>query len=144
MATSTAVDPVARSATTRRRAATVAGATAAAAAVWLGARVAGTDPTVTFSGQPPMAIGLSAVLVTAFATSLAAWVTLAVLERWTRRGRAWWRILACAVLVTSFVPILSARADGGTRLTLAVMHLAVAGVLIPVLPRFVEHQGGRS
>ncbi|HEX7745457.1 MAG TPA: DUF6069 family protein [Micromonosporaceae bacterium] len=144
MTSSTVTAPVARSAATRR-ALTVAGATAAAAAVWLAGRAAGADLTVTMAGQPPMTIGLPAVLGTALAASAAGWATLAALQRWARRGRTWWTLLASVVLAASFVPVLSVRADGGTRLTLALIHLTVAAVLIPLLPRSVAgREKGRS
>jgi Kef-type K+ transport system membrane component KefB len=136
----TTAAPVARRATIRRRAFVVVGATAAAAAVWLAARAAGTDFRVSLGAQPAMTIGLPLVLVTAFAVSLAGWAALAVLERWARRGRIWWRGLASAVLLASFGPVLSAQTDDGTRLALALMHVAVAAVLIPVLPRLLARR----
>lgn len=113
-----------------RRLLTVGGATLAAAAVWIIARVAGTEPTVSMSGRPPMDIGLFAVVATALAASLAGWAALAVLERLTRRPRVWWTVLALATLASSFGPLLTARADAGTRGELALIHTVVGAVLI--------------
>jgi hypothetical protein len=126
----------------RRRTLTVVGAAGGAAGVWLVARAADIEPTVTMAGQPPMAIGLPVVVVTALAASLAAWVSLAALERLTRRGRALWTALALATLVISFGPILAAQAGTATRATLATMHLVVAAVLIPGLRGASHHSEG--
>ena len=113
-----------RAAVRRRRALTVAAATAAATAVWLVARAAGTEPTV---------IGLPIVVVTALAASLAGWVAVSALERLIRQPRPWWPAVALAALAASFLPILSGQADGATRITLTMLHIAVAAVLIPGL-----------
>jgi hypothetical protein len=122
-----------RPAVRRRRALTVAGATAAAIAVWLVARTVGTEPTVTMGGQAPMVVGLPLVVLTALAASLAAWIAVSVLERLTRHPRPWWPTVALATLAASLLPVLSAQANGATRVTLTMMHIAVAAVLIPGL-----------
>jgi hypothetical protein len=41
--------------------------------------------------------------------------------------------VAGAVLAVSFLPFIGDGMDGGTRVSLALMHLAVAAVLIPGL-----------
>jgi hypothetical protein len=125
--------PTNRAAVRRRRALTVAGATAAATAVWLVAWTAGTEPTVTVGGQAPMVIGLPMVVLTALAASLAAWIAVSVLERLTRHPRPLWPTIALTALAASFLPVLSAQADGATRVALTMMHIAVAAVLIPGL-----------
>lgn len=142
----TAASPPARQTASvrRRRTLTVVAATVGAAGVWLVARAAGVEPTVTMAGQPPMAIGLPAVVVTALAASLAAWVSLAALTRLTRRGRALWTGLAVATLALSFGPILTAQADTATRAALATMHLVVAAVLIPGLRGAPRRQDGST
>jgi hypothetical protein len=122
-----------RTAVRRRRALTVAGATAGAMAVWLVARTAGTEPTVTMGAQAPMVIGLPMVVLTALAASLAAWIAVSVLGRLTRHPRPWWLTVALTTLAASFLPILSAQTNGATRITLTMMHIAVAAVLIPGL-----------
>jgi Family of unknown function (DUF6069) len=125
--------PTSRAAVHRRRGLTVAGATAAAMAVWLVARTAGTEPTVTIGGRGPMVVNLPAVVLTALSASLAAWITVSVLERLTRRPRPLWPTLALATLAVSLLPVLSVQADGTTRVALMMMHIAVAAVLIPGL-----------
>jgi hypothetical protein len=134
--------PTSRAVVRRRRALTVAGATAAAMAVWLVARAAGTEPTVTMRGQAPMVIGLPIVVVTALAASLAGWIAVSALERLIRQPRPWWPAVALAALAASFLPILSGQADGATRITLTMLHIAVAAVLIPGL--FPNRQQGTS
>ncbi|MFE4583074.1 DUF6069 family protein, partial [Streptomyces chartreusis] len=49
------------------------------------------------------------------------------------RARAIWTGVAGAVLAVSLVPFIGDGMDSGTRISLALMHLAVAAVLIPGL-----------
>ncbi|MCX3291892.1 DUF6069 family protein [Streptomyces sp. NEAU-H22] len=79
-------------------------------------------------------IGAVPVAVVALVASLSGWGLLAALERFgVRRARAIWTGTAGAVLAVSFLPLLGDGMDGGTRISLALMHLAVAAVLIPGL-----------
>ncbi len=125
--------PASRSAT--RRALAVAGAAAAALALWaLAGPVAGVDLTVRTGGaeQP---VGPASVAVTSVLAGLAAWGLLALLERVTSRpGRAW-TIIAVVVLVLSLAGPLGSAVGTASTVTLAGMHLVVAAVLIPVLGR---------
>ncbi|MEU0217235.1 DUF6069 family protein [Streptomyces sp. NPDC006265] len=89
-------------------------------------------------GEQTLAIGAVPVAVVALVASLSGWGLLSTLERFgARRARAIWTGVAGAVLALSFLPFLGGGMDGGTRVSLALMHLAVAAVLIPGL-------GGRS
>ncbi|MDQ0711329.1 multidrug transporter EmrE-like cation transporter [Streptomyces luteogriseus] len=89
-------------------------------------------------GEKTLDIGAAPVAVVALFASLSGWGLLAALERFgVRRARAVWTGVACAVLAVSFLPFLGDGMAGGTRISLALMHLAVAAVLIPGL-------GGRS
>ncbi|MER6999993.1 DUF6069 family protein [Streptomyces sp. NPDC000410] len=89
-------------------------------------------------GEQTLDIGAVPVAVVALLASLFGWGLLAVLERfWARRARAIWTGVAGALLAVSFLPFIGDGMDGGTRVSLALMHLAVAAVLIPGL-------GGRS
>lgn len=89
-------------------------------------------------GEQALDIGALPVAVVALLASLAGWGLLAALERFgVRRARAVWTGLAGAVLAVSFLPLTGDGMDGGTRAALALMHLAVAAVLILGL-------GGRS
>ncbi len=126
----------AASARRRGRAIAVTAATAAASAVWTMARLTGTTITVSMPNQAPTAIGLPMVVFTALVASLAGWGSLAALERLIRRPRAVWTGLAVVALLASFgPPLLLAHASNGTRIALALMHIAVAAVLIPALRR---------
>ncbi|MGW4020338.1 DUF6069 family protein [Streptomyces sp. NPDC005009] len=89
-------------------------------------------------GEQTLDIGAVPVAFVALLASLCGWGLLAVLERsGARRARTIWTGAAGAVLVVSFLPLTGDGMDGGTRASLALMHLAVAAVLIPGL-------GGRS
>ncbi|WP_240661070.1 MULTISPECIES: DUF6069 family protein [unclassified Streptomyces] len=74
------------------------------------------------------------VAVVALSASLAGWALLAALERFgARHARVVWTVTAGAVLAVSFLPLTGDGMDAGTRVALALMHLAVAAVLIPGL-----------
>lgn len=123
----------------RRRAAVVLGAVAAPALVWLAA-----DPllgqrlriTEEGGGDDPrtMEIGAFPVVALALVVALAAWALLATLERFAvRRARTVWLAVAIAVLALSALPLTGTGMTYGTRVPLALMHLAVAAVLLPGL-----------
>ncbi|MEU1266560.1 DUF6069 family protein [Streptomyces cellulosae] len=113
------------------RPAATAAAVLAAVATWavadpvLGHRLRVTD------GEETLDVGAAPVAVVALLASLAGWALLATLERFgVRRARAIWTGVALAVLAVSFLPLTDDGMDGGTRTSLALMHLAVAAVLI--------------
>nr|WP_281173489.1 DUF6069 family protein [Actinomadura rifamycini] len=118
----------------RRRPGVVALAVLAPVLVWLVA-----DPLLgqqlrIADGEETLDIGVAPVAVVALLASLAGWGLLAVLERFgVRRARAVWVGVAGAVLVVSFLPFAGEGMDGGTRVSLGLMHLVVAAVLIPGL-----------
>lgn len=82
-----------------------------------------------------MIVGLPLVIGFTLVLALLGWGALAVLERYIRRARTIWTMIAIAVLMLSFVPILGVEATSGTKSVLSLMHLAVAAVLIPMLRR---------
>ncbi|PSK87474.1 hypothetical protein CLV63_13127 [Murinocardiopsis flavida] len=83
-------------------------------------------------GEQTLDIGAVPVAMVALLAALAGWGLLAALERfWARRARAVWIGAAVAVLAVSFLPLTGDGMDGGTRVALSLMHLAVAAVLIP-------------
>ncbi|MEV7787795.1 DUF6069 family protein [Streptomyces sp. NPDC088106] len=85
-------------------------------------------------GEQTLDIGVVPVAVVALLTSLSGWGLLAALERSGAPGaRAIWTAVAGAVLAVSFLPFIGDGMDAGTRLSLALMHVAVAAVLIPGL-----------
>lgn len=116
---------------------TVLGATLGPAVVWLVARAVGVDFVVDMrNGQPPMAVGIGIVLAFAAQAALLGWAALALLERFApSRARLIWTVLALLVLLVSFAPFVTARGAPGTLISLATMHLVVAAVLVPLLPR---------
>ncbi len=127
---STATDSVRLS-----RALTVAGATAAALAVWaVAVPAAGAHLTVHTSGKA-QPVGPAAVVIAALLAGLAAWALLAILERLGRRARRTWTVTASVVLVLSLAGPFGNGAHAATAATLVAMHLAVAAVLIPMMRR---------
>jgi hypothetical protein len=118
----------------RTRAAVVGGAVLATGVVWLAADALGADFTLTdYTGTAT--IGLPVVAVFTLIFGLLGWGTLATLERWTRHATTGWRWLATAVALLSLAPVFAEHATTGTKAALTLIHLTVAAVLIPCLPR---------
>ena len=126
-----------RSRSRRARAATVLTAVLAPTAIWvLAVPLLGVQLHVpSRPGQPPLQVGLPAVVGVSLAASLAAWGLLALLERRTRCAGRTWRVAAVAVLAASLAGPLRPGVATATRIVLVLMHLAVAAVLIPSLAR---------
>src|SRR5215216_5789298 len=124
--------------TTRPRRARALAVIAAALAVWLIA-----DPLLGIDLTAPTAPGseelqpITPALVagTSLVVALAGWALLALLERFTARARTSWTAIALLVALLSLAGPLSAHASttAANVLALALMHLAVAAVLIPML-----------
>jgi hypothetical protein len=122
----------------RRRARTLAVVAAAlsALAVWLV-----TDPLLGIDLTTPTGPGsqelqhLTPALVvgTSLVVALAGWGLLALLERFTSRARTIWTAIAVLVALLSLIGPLSSIASAANGLALALMHLAVGAVLIPIL-----------
>lgn len=94
-------------------------------------------------GQQTLDIGAVPVAVVALLASLSGWGLLAALERFgVRRAHAIWTGVAGAVLAASFLPFIGDGMDGATRVSLALMHLAVAAVLVPGLGSRSPGAGG--
>lgn len=122
--------------TRRVRAIAVGGAALATSLVWLVAHLLDIDLRVDQrNGQPPTIVSLPLVIGSTLAMALLGWSALVVLERYVRRARTIWTVIAIAVLMLSFVPILGVEATSSTKSVLSLMHLAVAAVLIPMLRR---------
>lgn len=114
----------------------VAGATAAAVAVWVvGEPLLGNDLVVRQAGQDAQDLGLGAIAVFALIPSLLGWALLAGLERVTSHAWRIWTAIAVTVLAASFLPIMGVEASGGSKAVLALTHLAVGAVLIPFFRR---------
>jgi len=122
----------------RARALAVIAAALAALAVWLI-----TDPLLGIDLTAPTAPGseelqpITPALVagTSLVVALAGWALLALLERFTARARTSWTAIALLVALLSLAGPLSALASttAANAVALALMHLAVATVLIPGL-----------
>lgn len=118
-----------------QRLALVVGAGVTNAVIFLVARAAGTDFTITDPGPAGKAHTFAApeIAVITVICALAGWLTLAALERWTRRPRAIWSGLALAVVLLSLVPIGIEQATTSTRIMLGVIHAMAAVALLPML-----------
>jgi hypothetical protein len=120
----------------RNRILGVAGATLAAVAVWaIEVPLLGIQLQTQFGNAAPQGVGIGAVVVSSLVGSLAGWGLLAILERRYARARTIWTGIAIAALLASFSLPVSAGTTTTTKVALAMMHLAVAAVLIPTLRR---------
>ena len=118
------------------RALGVAGATLAAVAVWaLAMLILSTSLVVRFGDGAPQTIGIELVVIASLTGSLLGLGSLVVLEKFTSRARTIWTAVAIGVLLVSLSLPLVAGTTASTKAALALMHLAVASVLIPTLRR---------
>ncbi len=132
-ATATAQRPVPVS-TRRIRGTAAVSATLATSVLYLGARVLGTDFRITDPGKTEAhQLILPEIMVFTALFALLGWGALAVLERVTHHAKAAWTVLAVTVLALSFVPIGIEQATPATKVMLAVIHIAVAITLVPML-----------
>jgi hypothetical protein len=131
----TLATPATISAPNRRlRAGAVGGALLATGAVWLAGHALG----VTFqvaTGGPPQTFSLPFLLGFTLQIALAGWITLAILERYTRHALRIWTAVGMTVLALSFAPIAIAGASAPTKAALSLIHLSVAGVLLVTMRR---------
>ncbi|MEV4495445.1 DUF6069 family protein [Micromonospora arborensis] len=119
----------------RRRALGVAAAVVACLAIWAIGALAGVDYTVENPGQPARVIGAGAIVTVALGATLLGWAALALLERFAKRfARPVWISLAVLVTLLSFAPLIGTEATGGAKLALGATHVAVAVMLIALLP----------
>ena len=120
----------------RNRILGVAGATLAAVAVWVvEVPLLAIRLETQFGNAAPQGVGIASVVLSSLSASLAGWGLLAILERRFARARTIWTGIALAVLLVSFSLPISAGTTTTTKVSLAMMHLAVAAVLIPTLRR---------
>jgi hypothetical protein len=125
-----------------RRAATVAGAAAAALAGWaLAGPIAGVDLTVQ-TGAADQRVGPVAVVAASLLAGAAAWAVLALLERLVSRPRPVFTAVALAALALSLPGPLTSAADPAGAAVLAGLHVVVAAVLVPALPAATRRGGG--
>ena len=120
----------------RPRVLSVAGATLAATGVWVVAvPLLGAHLLIRFGTGAPQTVGIDLVVGASLVASLSAWGLLALLERRTSRARTIWTGVAGVVLLVSLSLPLTAGIALSTKAALALMHVAVAAVLIPSLRR---------
>lgn len=85
-------------------------------------------------------VGALAVIITSLIAGLAAWGTLAALERMTTRPRTIWVTLAVILLLLSLAGPLGSATTTTAKIALSCMHLAAGAILIPTLARTsVQH-----
>ncbi len=75
-------------------------------------------------------VTLPAAVIAAALSAAAGWVTLALLERLTTRGRRIWTVIAVAVLMLSLLAGPAGGITGAAKAGLALLHLAVGAVVI--------------
>jgi Family of unknown function (DUF6069) len=120
--------------TLRNRALGVVGAALGAVVVWtVAVPVLGNHLFIRFGTGAAQGIGLDYVIGMSLGASLAGWALLAVLEHRTAAARTIWTGLAVVVAVASLSLPLVAGTTTSTKATLALMHVAVAAVLIPAM-----------
>lgn len=130
----TATPPAAeRQRPARRRLLVVLATMAAAALVWAIVEVGfGYDLRApSMGGAPGMDIGSAAVLASSGVAGLAAWGSLAALERWSPRPHLVWTVLATLVFLISLgAPLSGEGIDPANRAALVGLHAVVAMGLI--------------
>ncbi|MGD0194474.1 MAG: DUF6069 family protein [Candidatus Dormibacteria bacterium] len=120
----------------RTRALGVGGAVLAAVAVWVVAvPLLSVHLLVRFGSGAAETVGVDYVVGASLIASLAGWALLVMLERRTSRARSIWTVVAIVVLLASVSLPFSIATTTGSKTVLALMHVAVAVVLIPVLRR---------
>lgn len=120
----------------KRRLLVVVGAVVAAAVAYLIINaVVGDLSAPSMNGQEGTDITIGAVIMVSALASLLGWGLLALLERFSGKGRLIWTIVALVVLVLSLGgPLGGTDVTTGNRIGLLLLHIVVAAVLIPFLP----------
>jgi hypothetical protein len=119
---------------TGRRLVTLLVAVVATSLVWtIAEKVFDVDVKVKQNGTET-AVQLPSVIIVTLLAGLVGWGLLALLERFSARGRRIWTIIAVVVLVVSLLGPLSGI-TAGAKVTLLLLHLAAGLVIIPGLAR---------
>jgi hypothetical protein len=123
------------------RALVVLAATVVALALWVIVDPVGGHPIDVrpSSSATPQHVGAGSVVAASLVAGLAAWALLAALERWLRRGRMIWTVIATVVLLLSLLAGPPAGIGAATKITLAALHLIVGATLILGLRKRPEH-----
>lgn len=89
-----------------------------------------------FGTAPPQDLGAGVVAGASLIGGLLGWAALTLAERVTTRGRTLWLgIVSAALLLSLGGPLSGEGVSAGNRVALALLHLAVALVVIPLLFR---------
>ncbi len=121
---------------TRVRAiATIAG-TVIAAVAHLVALAAGAEMAVpAFDGEGTQQLATIGVAASAAGAALIGWAVAWAARRFTGKPRTVWLAFALVGLAASFVPVIAIEATALTKVVLALQHLLVAAVVIPLFAR---------
>jgi len=88
-------------------------------------------------------IGLVGVFVVSLTASLAGWLALGLVERYTSQPRRWWIVLSVGALVLSLGGPMSGTGITDTdRILLVLLHLVTGLVLITLFYRTITNRGG--
>lgn len=117
----------------RWRLAGVVAAAAGALFVWgIASRLLGVDLDVR-QGSGLTTVGPGSVVVMAALAGLVAWLVLAGLEKVTKKAAAVWTTVAVVVAVLSLAGPAMSAVGTGALVSLAAMHLVVAGVVVAAM-----------
>ncbi|MGW7823607.1 DUF6069 family protein [Streptomyces puniciscabiei] len=118
----------------RRTAYAIGGSVLATTLLWTAAHVLGVELRIgPGGGWPARAVGLPRLAGTTLVVALLAAASKWALDRLTDRAVIVWTRMAVAVLVVSLTPLTYLEASAAAKATLALMHLAGAAVLIPLM-----------
>jgi hypothetical protein len=125
------------------RALAAAAATLAALVVWaLAKAIVGDLRQPSFGNGASQPLSARTVIAAALIGGLLGWAAISLLERRTAQPRRIWAVVAPLALVVSLGAPLSGHGIGAVnRLSLVLMHVAVAGVLVPVYYRTAAGRG---
>jgi hypothetical protein len=116
----------------------VAGAAGAAVLTWaVAVPLLGVDLRVGMAGAA-RAVGPGSVVAAAAAAGLLGWALLALLVRTVARAEAVWRAFAVVVLLLSLGGPVAMGVGTASVVVLLALHVVVALVLVPLLPRAVQ------
>jgi hypothetical protein len=111
-------------------------ALAATMLAWVVANAVGVELRASQPGQDAVPIGLVNVAASVVLFGGLGWLARVILDRFAkRRAVLIWRIGAGAVFLLEVFPVILTEATVGTKVFLAILHVIVAVVLIPVLGR---------
>lgn len=111
-------------------------ALAATMLAWVVADLAGVELRASQPGQDAVPIGLVNVAASVVLFGGLGWLARVILDRFAkRRAVLIWRIGAGAVFLLEAFPVILTEATVGTKVFLAILHVIVAVVLIPVFGR---------